>query len=107
MLESLQGSEDAEAVRSKWQELLGTIGGTEPQTFRIAYPEPLIRELALEAIFCFEASGLRRYRPGVAPLADRLNEAWKMFQANPRGYCAWEGEQLRKMRAEFDMTWGV
>jgi hypothetical protein len=105
MLESLHGSEDAEAVRSKWQELLGTIGGTEPQTFRIAYPEPLIRELALEAIFCFEASGLRRYRPGVAPLADRLNEAWKMFQANPRGYCAWEAEQLRKMRAEFDMTW--
>src|SRR5258706_11699284 len=44
MLESLHGSEDAEAVRSKWQELLGTIGGTEPQTFRIAYPERLRSE---------------------------------------------------------------
>jgi len=104
MLGHLSASEETERIREKWQELLATIDVEEPQTFRMAYPEGLIRELASDSAFCFEAIGLRGYRQGVAPLADLLNEAWKRFQGDPRGFRGWELEQLNRLRTEFGLA---
>ncbi len=104
MLKVIAGPTETQQVHAKWQELLGTIGTTEPQFFRIAYPEPLIRELAIEAAIRFEASGLRRYNPGSNPLADLLNEAWKTFQTDPAGFSRWETEQLGDLKTQFALT---
>jgi hypothetical protein len=95
---------EADLIQDKWHELLSTMDAEEPQTFRTAYPEDLIRDLASDAIFCFEASGLRRYKEGSAPLADLLNEAWKKFQEDPKGFRVWELERLRRLRANFELV---
>jgi hypothetical protein len=91
-------------VETRWQEFLGTIGGSEPQYFRIAYPHTLIRELATEVKQMFEASGLQAYNPGSKVVADLLNEAWKQFHADPAGFSAWESEQLQRLRKTLNLV---
>ena len=90
MIKQVSMPAEADLIHGKWQELLSTMDAEEPQTFRMAYPEDLIRDLAGDAIFCFEASGLRRYKEGLSPLADLLNEAWKKFQQDPKRFRGWE-----------------
>jgi hypothetical protein len=103
MLRLVAGLPEAREVEGRWQELLGTIGTSEPQYFRIAYPQALIHELATEARQLFEASGLHPYTPGSKPIADLLAEAWKHFQADPAGFPRWESEQLQRLKKEFSL----
>ncbi len=103
MLGLVAGVPEARQVEGRWQELLGTIGTSEPQSFHIAYPQTLFHELATEAIQLFEASGLRPYNPGSKPIADLLNEAWRHFQANPAGFSRWESEQLQRLKKVFNL----
>ncbi len=94
---------DVRQVENPWQELLRTIGTSEPQYFRIAYPQTLIHELASQAKQLFEASGLQPYNPGSKPIADLLNDAWKHFQADPAGFPLWESEQVQRLKKDFNL----
>jgi hypothetical protein len=98
LLEALEWPTEAQEIRERWCQFLDATASAEPQTFRVAYPQVLLRELASEAIFCFEASGIRRYKPGTMPGADMLNESWKVFRDSPATYSSWEAERVRRIR---------
>ncbi len=95
--------QEGQKVDAQWRELLGTIGASEPQYFRIAYPESLIRELAVEAKQLFEASGLQPYSRGSKPIADLLNEAWERFRTDPARFSSWENDQVRQLKKNFKL----
>ena len=103
MLALVADSHEVNHFEVPWQELLATIGGTEPQYFRIAYPEALIRQLAAEARRLFETCGLRAYNPGSKRIADLLNNAWKRFQADPAHFSAWESNELQQLKKDFNL----
>ncbi len=103
MLRLVAGVPESRQVEGRWQELLGMIGTSEPQYFRIAYPQPLIHELATEAKQLFEVSGLHSYNSGSNSIADLLTEAWKHFQADPPGFSCWEGEQVQRLKKDFNL----
>ena len=54
----------------RWSELLTTIGANEPQSFTLAYPRTLLRDLASKAKVSFETLGLKAYCSGANRIAE-------------------------------------
>ena len=98
MLARVAGGQECRQVGDRWNELLETIGASEPQHFRIAYPQSLIRELAIEAKRLFETAGLQPYNPRSKPIAGLLDEAWERFQADPGSFSRWEADQIGQLK---------
>jgi hypothetical protein len=104
MLALVAGSHQSRQVGERWNELLGTIGASEPQHFRIAYPQSLIRDLAIEAKRLFETSGLQPYNPGSKPIASLLDRAWERFQADPGNFPRWEADQIAQLKKALGLS---
>jgi hypothetical protein len=84
-------------------ELVSTIGAVEPQSFEIAYPRLLLRDLAKQAKQSFETLGLISYTSKEDHLGDLLHEAWKHFQSHPESYADWERTKIGELRAKFGL----
>jgi hypothetical protein len=101
MLVLVSDGKEQEFIEDRWRELVNTIGAVEPQSFQIAYPKSLLRDLAMQAKHSFEALGLKPYTSKEDHIADLLNEAWKLFQANPESYADWERTKIGELRNKF------
>jgi hypothetical protein len=104
MLMLLTGTSENQFIEDRWRELLTTIGTTEPQYFKSAYPVALLKDLAAKAKCSFEALGLEHYGQSGHPIADLLNDAWKYFQSQPESFAVWEKEQIARLRKSFGLT---
>lgn len=100
----LSDGPDPELIEDRWAELLATIGANEPQSFRLAYPRTLLRDLASKAKVSFETLGLKPYSSGANRIADLLNEGWKHFQSEPESFVRWEREQIGSLRHEYGLS---
>ncbi len=84
-------TDDAAAVRQKWQALLNATGATQGQIFRRACPLELLERAAIHAL-----EGVRRINCRIVTLQttgkvhDLLNAAWERFWSVPNEYHAWE-----------------
>lgn len=102
MLALLSTVHDGKFIEDRWQELLTTIGATEPQSFRVAYPRELLRALAERGKTAFETLGLKPHTNS-GTLGPLLNSAWKNFQSEPQSFAAWEREQIDELSAGFGL----
>ncbi len=94
-------TDDAAAVREKWQALLDATGATQGQMFRRACPSELLERAAIHAL-----EGVRRINCRIVTLRttgkihDLLNAAWEMFWSVPSEYHAWERGAVTNLRKQ-------
>lgn len=103
MLALVSDGTDKTFIEDRWRELIGTIGAVEPHSFRMAYPETLLKALAQQSKDSFERLGLKAYTPNSCAIADLLNEAWRRFQSDPESYADWERNEVGELRKQLGL----
>lgn len=87
-------------ITYRWNEMLRTAGVAEPQFFKAAYPEALMRDLSDEAGRLFGTLGIKRYEASATSLPDLLNEAWSRLHSDGPSFSAWEHDQLSQLERQ-------
>jgi hypothetical protein len=100
MLESVGFGNEASEITNRWNEMLRTAGAAEPQFFKAAYPETLMRDLSDEAARLFGVLGIKRCTCSSGTLPELLNEAWSQLHSDGSSFSAWERDRLSQLERE-------
>src|SRR5262249_55141897 len=65
----------AHKIALQWQDLQKTAAQTEPQEFRLAFPDALLESLVEEVSLYCQSAGLKKYNATTMPIARLLNDA--------------------------------
>lgn len=90
----------AHQIDLQWQDLQKTAAQTEPQEFRLAFPDALLEALVEEVSSYCQSAGLMKYDPKSMPIAKLLNDAWEQFLEDPAGFRKWEAVQISRLRTQ-------
>jgi hypothetical protein len=100
MLRELGHDAQADEIEIRWADLLQVVAAGPTSAYAAAYPDALLRAVAMRVKAHCESLGLRPYDPTAADddVARVVNEAWEQLHADPDGYAAWESEALSQRR---------
>ena len=100
MLERMGEPQAVADVGSRWSELLLLSGEAQPHRYDVAYPEPLLQDLAnLFYVQCEDVGLALWMNTGGEPLSVRgvIDAAWLEFRQRPESFGHFEREQLRRL----------
>lgn len=90
---------EADAVRQKWEALIGATGVRPTALYRRACPRHLLERASINALEGTKLIACRIVKPGISsPVHDLLNTAWQQFWAAPNNYHAWERDAIAKLK---------
>jgi len=101
-LEIINKHEDAELVKTRWEELTNAISAKPNVHYRIACPKELLEQAAIHA---FE--GTKRIGCTISEnnyfgkMNELLNKAWKEFWKSPKKYYIWERDRINELRNKY------
>jgi hypothetical protein len=95
---------EAHQIDLQWEELKTTAGQIEPQEFRLAFPDSLLKGIVDEVVSYCQSVGIKRYEPAAMPIAKLLNDAWQQFLDNPAAFRAWETLQIERLRSQLGVS---
>jgi len=98
MLQNQGYLKEAHQIDLQWEALQQTSGQSEPQGFRLAFPDTLLGRIA-EAVgeYC-RSVGISPFDRNTMPIAALLNESWERFVEDPSLFRAWEASQIEALR---------
>lgn len=91
-------SEKAERIQARWRELCLVSNLSPDQDYRLCYPTDLLEYAARQALAAMSEMGTRVAVDGDdGPIIGLLNRAWEQFWLDPKGFSAWEADQVSVM----------
>ena len=102
MLQNRGYLKEAHLIDLQWESLQQTSGQSEPQGFRLAFPDALLSSI-VEAVgeYCVSV-GILPFDPDTMPIAALLNESWGRFVEDPSMFRTWEASQIEALRRRCD-----
>lgn len=93
-------SQEAEIIRTRWEELLFKLGYSPNELYVKACPLSLLSEAASCALEGTKGIGCAIINSpvGTRLVGDLLNKAWLEFWKSPTGYAAWEKQTLKNLK---------
>src|SRR2546422_473574 len=101
MLQSQGHITEAHQIDLQWDELQKTAVQSEPQEFRLAFPNALLEGVVEEVINYCTSTGIKPFDPATMPIAKLLNDSWREFLQNPAAFRTWEALQISDLKARF------
>lgn len=103
MLQSQGHVTEAHQIDLQWDELQKTAVQSEPQEFRLAFPNALLEGIVEEVIGYCPSAGIKPYNSATMPIAKLLNDSWSQFLQDPAAFRAWEAVQIQHLRSRFQL----
>jgi hypothetical protein len=104
MLQNQGYLKEAHQIDHQWEALQQTSGQSEPQGFRLAFPDALLASI-VEAVggYC-RSVGILPFDRNTMPIAALLNESWERFVEDPSIFRSWEASQIEVLRQRYERT---
>jgi hypothetical protein len=88
-------------IMRTWDEHVGR-WGTAPASYRLCYPDGILREIVTQTQTVYQTLGLSVYSSAeVDTIPAILNQAWNHFLKAPHDYPTWEEKMVSQLRSEF------
>lgn len=102
MLQNQGYLKEAHQIDLQWEALQQTSGQSEPQGFRLAFPDALLTSI-VEAVgeYCGSV-GILPFDRNTMSIAALLNESWERFVEDPSIFRTWEASQIEALRQRCD-----
>ncbi len=105
MLTATGFAAEVKQIEKAWREYVGIMGYCPVPEYWHCYPEILLSGIVSAVQDSIEGIGVvTAKQESLTPVVGLLNTAWQEFWRAPEGYQAWEAEQLKALRATFDVT---
>lgn len=90
-LEQIGFKEEANAIKTKWDEFVQLVGQTRTEDYFIAYPESILKSAAEFCLVGVKEIGCEIATPTTTDKVNRLlNDSWKQFWKDPQKFNEWE-----------------
>jgi len=90
-LEQIGFKEDANEIRSKWDQFVQIVGQTRTEDYFIAYPEVILKSAAEFCLVGIKEIGCEITTSKTTDKVNRLlNDSWKQFWKDPQKFNEWE-----------------
>jgi hypothetical protein len=108
VLERFGHDEAAEAIDTRWDELVNLSGQQKPQVYDLVYPKDLLAKVAEEICASCSRLQLASLQGQARSTGDissaLLNEAWSMFMNAPDTFAEYEKQRINSLKDSFGVT---
>jgi len=102
MLQNQGYLKEARQIDLQWEALQQTSGQTEPQVFRLAFPNDLLAGIVTVVVEYCKSVGILAFDRYSMPVAALLNDAWERFVEAPSIFREWEAAQILTLYQRYD-----
>jgi len=83
MLQNQGHAMEAHQIDLQWEDLQQTSGQQEPQGFRLAFPDALLKKVVEEVVVYAQSVSIKPFNAQTMPIAALLNKSWRQFIQKP------------------------